>query len=74
MVDLSRVTIEQLAESKDEDCIVFFILISFNKRCNDQVGGCGYVPSLFVFIPLPAIVKSISAVILLNAVDLYLFL
>jgi hypothetical protein len=54
--------------------MLLIILILYNRNCDEQVGEFGYVPSIFVFKPLPVVVKSISAVILCSAVNLYSFL
>jgi hypothetical protein len=76
LVNLSRMTIEQLAESKAEN--VYIVTCHFDRNSteiatNELVNVVMYCQFLF-FKLLPVIVKFISAVILCSAVDLYSFL
>jgi hypothetical protein len=47
--------------------LMLVISIPFNRNY-EQVGDRGYVPTIFIFKPLPVIVTSISAVIVCSAV------
>jgi hypothetical protein len=48
--------------------LLLVILIPFNRSCDEQVDE--YIPPTFIFKALPVIVKSISTLIICNAVDL----
>jgi hypothetical protein len=52
--------------------LLLVISVPFNRNCDEQDGECGYVPSIFIFKPLPVIVRSISAIFF--AVQLVSFL
>jgi hypothetical protein len=50
LVDLSRTTAEQLAESKLKMFTLSLVIsIPFNRNCDERAGECGYVPSIFIF-------------------------
>jgi hypothetical protein len=49
MVDLSRMAMEQLAESKAENVYIVACHFDFIQQKLRRTGECGYVPSIFIF-------------------------